>query len=255
MPEASEHPHRRFARDDPRRRCAGEQPQEHQRRHPEAPPDGLHRGERLGQVLPRVRHDRERVAAPDQRDVPHVRAAVHGAAEPPRGRRARERQPRDHRRPGAHGRQLPLDGRHRHRRAGHAPHPLQQTRAAPRRLAAGVLVQHPLGVGRRGRHVREGRQEGQGAPLVRDHRRHVPAVRGSRRGQRRRPRRTLRQLEVARRRRSHDPRVQRRRLDGARLHRVGLHGSEQADQGLHRAGACRTSSTRSRRRSRSRTST
>ena len=42
--------------------------------------------------------------------------------------------------------------------------------------------------GRGRRHVREGREEGQGAPLVRDHRRHVPALRGARRGERRRPR-------------------------------------------------------------------
>ena len=115
--------------------------------------------------------DRQRVAATHQRDLPDVRAAVHGAAQPSRGRRARERQPGDHRRPGAHGRELALDRRHRDRRARDAAHPVQPPRPAARRLAAGLLVQHPLGVGRGRRHVREGREEGQGAPLLRDHRR------------------------------------------------------------------------------------
>ena len=68
-----------------------------------------------------------------------------GQLGPARGRRAREPQPGDHRRPGAHGRQRPLDGRHRHRRARDAPHPVQPPRPAARRLAAGVLVQHPVG--------------------------------------------------------------------------------------------------------------
>ncbi len=230
-------PHRRFPRDDPRGRRSREQPQERQRRHPEASPDGLHRGERVGKVVVGVRHDRERVAAADQRDLPDVRAAVHGAAEPPRGGRAREREPRDHRRPGADGRELPLDGRHGHRCAGDAAHVVQPTRAAARRLAAGVLVQHPVGLGGRGRHVRERRQEGQGATFLRDHRRDVPAVRRSRRSQRCRPRRAVRQHEVPRRRRAEDPRIQRRRLDGARLHRVRLRRPDQADQGLHRARA------------------
>ena len=76
-----------------------------ERRDPEAPAHGLHRRERVGQVLARLRHDRQRVAAPHQRDLPDLRPAVHGAAEPARRRRARERQPGDHRRPGAHGRQ------------------------------------------------------------------------------------------------------------------------------------------------------
>ena len=42
----------------------------------------------------------------------------------------------------------PLDRRYRDRRAGDAPHPLQPTRSAAHRLAAGVLVQHPLGSAR-----------------------------------------------------------------------------------------------------------
>ena len=36
---------------------------------------------------------------------------------------------------------------------------------------------------------------------------------------------------------THDPRLQRRRLDGEGVHRVGVRRPEQADQGLHRAGA------------------
>jgi hypothetical protein len=50
---------------------------------------------------------------------------------------------RDHRRPGAHGRQLPLDGRHGHRRQRDAAHAVQPPRQAARRLAQRLLVQRP----------------------------------------------------------------------------------------------------------------
>ena len=209
-----------------------------ERRDPEAPADGLHRGERVGQVVARVRHDRERVAAAHQRDLPDVRAAVHGAAQPARGRRARERQPRDHRRPGAHGRELPLDGRHRDRRARDAAHPLQPHRPAARRLAAGVLVQHPLGLGRGRRHVREGRaRRSRSAARSRSPAACARAARDSAR------RATSTSTSCSTSTKS--------LADGAltipgynvdgwmvqRLHRVGLRRPRQADPGLHRAGA------------------
>ncbi len=61
---------------------------------------------------------------------------------------------RDHRRPAADGFGPPLHGRHRHRRQRHAPHPLQPTWEAARRLPQRVLVQRPFGPGQRRDHRR-----------------------------------------------------------------------------------------------------
>ena len=246
---------RRLPRGHPRRRGPGEQPQERRRRDPQAASERLHRGQWLGQVVAGVRHDRQRVAAADQRDLPDVRPAVHGPAQPAERRRAREPQPGHPRRPGADGGQRPLDGRHRDRRPGDVADPLQPSRPAARRVAPGVLVQHSLGQGRRRHDRREARQDGPRAPNVRDHRRDVPALRGARRSERRRSRRALRRRQVPGRGCADDPGLQRRRLDGAGLHRVRLPRSRQEDQGLHRGTSWPTSSTRSRPRSRSRTST
>ena len=60
----------RQPRPDPGARRPGEQPQERQRRDPQAPAHGVHGGVGLGQDLARLRHDRRRVAAADQRDLP-----------------------------------------------------------------------------------------------------------------------------------------------------------------------------------------
>ena len=132
---------RRQPRPDPRARRAREQPQGRQRRDPEAPADGVHRRLRLGQELAGVRHDRRGVAADDQRDLQRLRAGLHADAGPTRGRRARGADDRDHRRPGADGRQRPLHRRHRHRRQRDAAHPVQPARPAAHRLAQRVLVQ------------------------------------------------------------------------------------------------------------------
>lgn len=85
--------------------------------------------------------------------------------------------------------------------------------------------------------------------------RDVSRLRGPRRGQRHRHRRAGRPVEVAQRRGHPGSGLQRRRLDGARIQRIGAARSRQARGRLH---GCRTrglSSTESRPRSRSRAST
>ena len=104
---------RRQPRPDPRPGRAREQPEGRQRRDPQAAADGVHRRLGIGQVVAGVRHHRGGVAAADQRDLQRVRAGLHADAGPARGRRPRRADDRDHRRPGADGRQLALDGRHR----------------------------------------------------------------------------------------------------------------------------------------------
>ena len=136
---------------------AGEQPQGHQRRDPQAPADGVHRRLRLGQELAGVRHDRRRVAADDQRDLQRVRAGLHADAGAARGRPARGPDDGDHRRPGADGRQPPLHRRHRHRRQRDAAHPVQPARQAARRPAHRLLLQRPDADGERGDDHRQGR--------------------------------------------------------------------------------------------------
>ena len=115
-----------------------EQPPRHQPRHPEAPADRVHRRLGLGQELARVRDDRRRVAAADQRDLQRLRAGLHADAGPAGRRLAGGADDRDHPRPGADGRQRPLHRRHRHRRERDAAGRLQpasagRTSAARRR--------------------------------------------------------------------------------------------------------------------------
>ena len=86
-----------------------------------------------GKSLAGLRHDRRRVAAPDQRDLHGVPPVVHAQSRPPGRRRAAQPQRRDRRRPGADGRQLPLHRRHRHRRVHDAADPVQPARRAARR--------------------------------------------------------------------------------------------------------------------------
>ena len=152
---------RRQPRPHPGAGCPREQPQRRQRRDPEAPPDGVHRGLRIGQVEPRLRHDRRRVAAADQRDLQRVRPGIHAEPEPPGRRPARRTDHRHPGRPGADGRQLALDGRHGDRLQRDAAGAVQPPRQALHRVVAGVLVQHPVGGRRRrdrdragGRHAR-----------------------------------------------------------------------------------------------------
>ena len=140
---------RRQPRPDPGAGRAREQPQGRQRRDPEAPADGVHRRLRLGQELAGVRHHRRRVAADDQRDLQRVRAGLHADAGAAGGRPARGPDDRDHRRPGADGRQPALHRRHRHRRQRDAADPVQPAREAAHRPADGVLVQRPDAHGER----------------------------------------------------------------------------------------------------------
>ena len=73
--------------------------------------------------------------------------------------------------------------------------------------------------------------------------------------ERHRPRRALRRRQVARRGRYHDPRLHRRRLAGAPVHRVGLRRSQTRRSATTPSRSARTSSTRSPRRSSSAAST
>ncbi len=226
-------------RPDPGARRAREQPPRRHRRDPEAPADRVHRCLRLGQELAGVRHDRRGVAAPDQRDLQRLRAGLHADPGPPRRRRPRRADHRDHRRPGADGRQPPLHGRHRHRRQRDAAHPVQPARAAAHRLAPGVLLQRRLDQRRRRGHLRARRAEGEGAPRLQHHRRHVPALRGHGPGQRHRPVRALRRHQVAQRGRPHDPRLLHGGLVRPHLPRLRLVRPGQADPAVHEAGAAR----------------
>ena len=70
-------------------------------------------------------------------------------------------------------------------------------------------------------------------------RRHVPALRGPRLGERHRPHAALRRHQVAQRGRDHDPRLQHGRLVRAHLPRLRLLRPRQADQEVHQEGARR----------------
>ena len=85
---------------------------------------------------------------------------------------------RDHRRPGADGRQLALDRRHRDRRERDAPDRVQPARRAAHRVAAGVLVQHPERAGHRGHDGRARQRVDRDLAQLQPARRHVPALRG-----------------------------------------------------------------------------
>ena len=156
----------------------------------------------------------------------------------PRGRLPRGPDDRDHRRPGADGRQPALDGRHRHRRQRDAADPLQPARHAVRRPAHGVLLQRarparPAASMSTEKGGRIEKKRGQGRRLPR---RHVPALRGHGQRQRHRPDRALRRLQVAERGRADDPGL----LDG-RVVRPALRGRRpadgQADRVVHQEAA------------------
>ena len=232
-----------------------EQPQGHQRRDPEAPAHGVHRGLRLGQELAGLRHDRRRVAADDQRDLQRLRAGLHADAGAARRRRPRRADDRDHRRPGADGRRPPLHGRHRHRRQRDAAHPVQPAREAAHRLAAGVLLQRRLDLGRRRGHHRARRPHDEGEAKLQHPRRHVLALRGPGLGERHRPHRAVRRQQVAQRGRAHDPRLQHGRLVRPDLHAAAASSTRTSRSRSSPRRSSTTSSTRSRPRSRSTAST
>ena len=233
-PHASRQP-----RSDPRARRAREQPQGRQRRAPEAPADGLHRRVRLRQELAGVRHDRRGIAAADQRDLQRLRAGLHADSEPARGRRARRPDDGDQRRPGADGFEPPLHGRHRDRRRRDAAHPVQPARAAAHRRARRVLLQRRLRPRERRDHGRARRQDHHQERELQPHRRHVPALRGPRLGQRLRPVSALRRQQVPQRGSAHHPRLQHGRLVRPDLPRLRLLRPGQADQEVQQARAPR----------------
>ncbi len=125
------------------------------------------------------------------------------------------------------------------RRRRDAAHPLQPARAAAHRLARRVLVQRRLRPRERRDHGRARRQDDHQERELQPHRRHVPALRGPRLGQRLRPVRALRRQQVAQRGRAHDPRLQHGRLVRPHLPRLRLLRPGQADQEVQQARAPR----------------
>ena len=87
--------------------------------------------------------------------------------------------------------------------------------------------------------MERGGQDRQGASRVQHHRRHVPALRGPRLGQRHRPDRAVRRQQVAQRGCAHDPRLQHGRLVRPNLQRLRLLRPRQADQQVHQEGTRR----------------
>ena len=228
---------RRQPRGHPRARRAREQPQGRERRAPEAPADRVHRRLGVGQELARVRHDRRRVAADDQRDLQLVRAGLHADAGTTRRGRAGGPDDRDHRRPGADGRQRPLHRRHRDRRQRDAPDRVQPARAS-----------RTSGRPRRSRSTsRPSAGSGRSRSATRRPRRRTytvtggmcPRCEGMGTRQRLRPHRPVRREQVAQRRRAHDPRLQHGRLVRPDLPGRRVLRPRQADQGLHEARAPR----------------
>ena len=238
---------RRQPRPDPRPGRAGEQPEGRQRRDPQAAADGVHRRLGIGQVVAGVRHHRGGVAAADQRDLQRVRAGIHADAGPARGRRPGRADDRDHRRPGADGRQRPLDGRHRDRRQRDAARAVQPPRQAAHRASDCLLVQRPDAEGERGDDRRQGQGRADRGARRRLPRRHVPAMRGHGIGHRHRPVAALRRQQVAQRGRAHGP-----RLHGRRLARAHLRGRRASTRTSRSASTPRRSATTSSTRSRPR---
>ena len=246
----------RQPRPDPGARRAREQPQGRQRRDPEAPADRLHRRLRLGQELARVRHDRRRVAAADQRDLQRVRAGLHAHAGPARRRRARRTDHRDHRRPGADGRQLRST-------VGTATDANAMLRILFSRLgqphigspqAFSFNVPSVSGSGRG--HHRARRAEGQGAARASAS---PAACARAARAWARSPTSTstaaVRRQQVAHRGRDHDPRLQHGRLVRCGSTAAAASSTRTSRSRSTPSRSATTSSTRSRPRSRSRAST
>ena len=88
-------------------------------------------------------------------------------------------------------------------------------------------------------HGRARRQDDHREGELQPHRRHVPALRGPRLGQRLRPVRALRRQQVAQRGRAHDPRLQHGRLVRAHLPRLRLLRPGQADREVQQERAPR----------------
>ena len=166
----------RQPRTDPRSRSPREQPQRRQRGDPQTPTDRLLRGVRVGQEFAGLRHHRRRVTTLDQRDLQHLRTGLHAHPRAPRRGRLGGTDDGDHRGSGAHGRELPLDRRHRHRCQCDAADPIQPSRGTPRRLVPGLLLQRRVRQRRRRGHPGERQQDRQGTPQLPHHRGHVPAL-------------------------------------------------------------------------------
>ena len=221
---------------------------------PKRTADRVHRRFRLGQELARVRDDRRGVAAADQRDLQRLRAGLHADAGPARRRLARRPDDRDHPRPGADGRQRPFHRRHGDGRERDAAGRLQPSREAAHRRTPGVLLQRPVGHGRRGDQGRS-RLGGDREPKLQRRRRHVPAVRGHGQRERHRPDAALRRDQVACGRCDHCPRLHRGRLVDADVQRVRLLRRRTSRSATSPRRSSTTSSTRSPSRSGSTAST
>ena len=233
-------------RPDPRRRCAGEQPQGRQHRDPEATSHGVHGCLGFGQELAGVRHDRRGVPAADQRDLQRLRAGLHADARPARGRRARGADDGDHRRPGGGwASDAALHRRDGHGRQRDAADPVQPARAhrtsAHRRRSRSTSPRSPGRVRspleRGGRTTKERRSFSVLGGMC-------PQVRGPWLGQRHRSHPALRRHQVAQRGCAHDPGLQHGRLVRPDLLRLRLLRPGQAHQEVHQEASSTTSSTR-----------
>jgi hypothetical protein len=94
---------------------------------------------------------------------------------------------RDHRRPGADGREPALHRRHRHRRQRDAAHPVQPARAAVRRARHRLRLQRPDPRRERRHATEKGGRRRRASCATRLPGRDVPALRGHGLGQRHRP--------------------------------------------------------------------
>ena len=126
---------------------------------------------------------------------------------------------------------------------------------AAHRLARRVLLQRRLRPRERRDHGRARRQDHHQERELQPHRRHVPALRGPRLGQRLRPVRALRRQQVAQRGRAHDPRLQHGRAGTAGSSAAAATSTRTSRSRSSTSASSTTCSTRSRPRSRSRGST
>ena len=110
---------------------------------------------------------------------------------------------------------------------------------AAHRLAQRVLVQRPVGPGERRHHGGARRQDPDEGGDLQPPRRHVPALRGARRGHRLRPVGALRRQQVAQRGRADDPRLQHGGLVRPHLPRLRVLRPGQADPQVQQARAAR----------------
>ena len=195
--------------------------------------DRFHRRVRIGQELARVRDDRGR----SQRLINETYTAFVQSfmATPPRPDvdSLENLTRRDHRRPGAHGRQRALDRRHGHRRLRDAPRSSSAGWAAAYRPGERLRFNIPAGTISGEMKLERGSRR-VGSARVHDQRRHVRRVRGPRPGVDASTS-THSSTATSRSTRARSPsRASRRLLVSADLRQVGLLRHRQAAARLHR---------------------